>query len=129
LVEVVNTNSGVLHVTVYIAVGSIHHHIRVACVLYQSTFPTLSALIFGTKCPVTWEHLSPVHISKSREIYFQSFTIYRKILHKLLFRYNVVQSLVTFLSRWRSSLMRASVSQPGHTAVGKPSVSKPEELE
>lgn len=34
----------------------------------------------------------------------------------------------TFLSRWRSILVRASVSPPGHTAEGRPSMSKPETL-
>lgn len=38
----------------------------------------------------------------------------------------VVVVILTFLSRWRSILVRASVSPPGHTADGRPSVSKPE---
>lgn len=36
--------------------------------------------------------------------------------------------MLTFLSRWRSILVRASVSPPGHTADGRPSVSKPENI-
>lgn len=36
------------------------------------------------------------------------------------------RAVLTFLSRWRSILVRASVSPPGHTAEGRPSVSKPE---
>ena len=41
--------------------------------------------------------------------------------------YCMIKRLIfTFLSRCLSSLMRASVSPPGHTAVVRPSVSKPE---
>lgn len=39
------------------------------------------------------------------------------------------QAVLTFLSRWRSILVRASLSPPGHTAVGRPSMSKPEDSE
>lgn len=38
-------------------------------------------------------------------------------------------AVLTFLSRWRSILVRASLSPPGHTAVGRPSMSKPGDSE
>lgn len=50
---------------------------------------------------------------------------YLIVSHHLFTDPETANAVLTFLSRWRSILVRASVSPPGHTAVGRPSVSKP----